>query len=216
MEKRRYEFTLYTYSELSGEAQAKALMDYQKSVMEFDNTYFIEHSLRRLEDIFEVKFCDWEIYRIGCIKNKGYVEIRGDKWFSPHGEDPLHFTGLRLRKFIINNFYDKLTEPKIYTKDWVKKWKSKIHRDRYYTNTGYYADEEIAEPIFDFIEGRGNANNIYDLMEECLLRGLKCMEREIQEELSEEHLEDITDVNNWLYLEDGTFFSAPHGGVEIN
>lgn len=219
METVRYEFDLYDYEELSSEAQSKALNDYAKFAREECALLIdlVSSGFTRLTRIFNVRFEGWKLDFFGNIENRGYVVAVGDIWHNSHYSDPAELRGLRLRTFIINNFYDEITQYKKYSnKDFRRKRISKIICIRKCVLSGLNSDNKILEPLYNFIDGIGDMDkDIFDLLGDCLMEGLKYMTSEIQYTMSEESLIKLSNTNEWKYLKDGTIFSTPQGGVRV-
>jgi hypothetical protein len=115
-------------------------------------------------------------------------------------------TGLRLRKFIINNFYSNLYESKLIYKKRYKVRKSKLFKNRCCVLTGVCYDESILQPVYNLIE---NYSNEYDsltfeqLIRDCLYSLRKDIDSEIEYNQSEEAILETIDANDYEFDANG-------------
>ena len=158
------EIKLYEFSELSEDAKQNAINEYKNSDHE-DQFYFDEiiQSAKKVIEIFGFEF------------GREYSTIKTMNI----DDDVLSLSGLRLQKYIYNNFYHELFTPKIYSL-WSKKEKSfKHHKDGFpvlkrrhsrifKTNdcvlTGVCYDMDILKPVYDFLENPCKNTTFEDLI----------------------------------------------------
>lgn len=205
------DFRVYNYSELSKEAKERAYNDYS------DNPEFqemvsgwewrdAEETIKQFERVFDVEV-HWN-FELGnyCVRRIKF----GNSWQNER------LSGERLRRYIVNNFYDCITSPRtMYSRksDYRVRRTSKISVERFNCPlTGVCYDNAILQPIFDFIDGRSH----YDrggcpcayLIEDCFNSLFKDVQSSIEGYLSKEYFEEEIAMGT-LYFKDGTVFNYP-------
>ena len=93
--------------------------------------------------------------------------------FSNYSEEEEELCGVRLLKFIVNNYWHSLFKPKTYWygKDFNKQRRSRISVTEDCVLTGYCADMDILKPIYDFLKAPDKHTNLHDLMDPLLQQG---------------------------------------------
>lgn len=121
------------------------------------------------------------------------------------------FTGHRLAKYIINNFWDDIHSRKSYPKVISRSGKygykirhSNIQVIRDFSLTGYYIDDVILEPIYAFIDHPVNGPSLSDLVREGISRFDREVERDYYEYYSMERFLEVCEENDYRFLKDGT------------
>jgi hypothetical protein len=76
-------------------------------------------------------------------------------------------TGHRLAKWLYNNYYHQITKDKWYYKNNKSRY-SKIQISKDCVLTGYYMDDYILQPIYDFIDKPIEGYTINDIINDCL------------------------------------------------
>jgi hypothetical protein len=209
------ELTLYKFSELSNEAKENAINYYLNNIQEYQYIYDeAENSIKAFNDIFSVNsgLHSWLDYRLNSID-----------------DNILELTGLRLRKYLINNFAYVLYKPK-YIKDtnghkigkmFIFKHSinykgekrtsiySKLNKTNEYTLTGVDYDMELLRPFYEFIDNyKENIKGYeYYTFEDLISHGyhnLKtAIENEIEYNNSEEAIEGFYEANQFEFKENG-------------
>lgn len=181
----KLQVNVYRVNELSESGKKKAHDDWT------DYTWYpyLDDNQKTL-DIFREIFCPNE----GC-------SIYSDR----------KFTGHRLAKYIINNFWDDINSRKAYSKVISRSGKygykirhSNINFIRDCSLTGYYLDEVILEPIYAFIDHPVNGPSLSDLVREGISRLSREVDRDYYEYYSMERFLDVCEENEYRFLEDGT------------
>lgn len=211
---------IYKFEELSKEAQEKAIENYRNNYLTFDFIYSdAESTVKAFCDAFGVK-----------SGSRSWLDCNT----SNIDDDILQLTGLRLRKYILNNFGDTLykrkylksffseTEPKIWhplrsykkifsrhqNKDgfWVT-YRSKMFFEKSCNLTGMCYDDDMMRPIYDFLELRTfGSTNFEDLFNECFGAMRNTLEREEEYMHTDEYISGEIESNEYEYTEEGNKF----------
>ena len=129
---------------------------------------------------------------------------------SLNDEEIDEFSGLRLYKYLINNYWRCLFKHKIYYhKDYFTNGKKRLS-NIFYTNdcvlTGVCSDEAILEPIYNFLKKPNEYTNFLSLMRECLDSFFKYCSSCIEDYESEENFIEICKENDYTFLSNGVRF----------
>lgn len=193
---------VYSVEELSERALERAYYDWY-SDSEYPWGEDNERTLLEFEKIFPVKVTEWE-YGGG-----GYKYIR---FHLTCEEDVAKLKGVRLAKYIWNNYRHNLYKGKYYSKGKYEGGKyqhvsrrSKIILEKSCPLTGYYIDYDILKPIWDFLDSPRDIT-FWDLMGECLERWLRACENDYDYYFSLSNFMEIAKVNEWEFYEDGSRF----------
>lgn len=196
---KKREITVYNISELSEKAFEKAYSDF------CSNDYYPwfsenEATINAFCEIFPIKAKDWEYgYR-------NYVNCE----FTEEAEIA-ELTGIRLLKYLVNNYWHILYPPKQY---WIcngrvncvgqnaKHRKSKVFCEPNCSLTGYCIDYDILEPLIDFIK-KPNETDFEQLLYECLQSWVYACNKDFEYYYSEESFREIAELNDYEYDENG-------------
>lgn len=197
--------TVYSVNELSDKALEKAYYNWLR------HWEYLSHSdnmatLNKFKDIFPVK-----------IKKFSYGDGTHDiEWeFNSHSE-LLDMTGLRLRTYIINNYWSDLfkgkyfslwskteKEPKNPNIGKLKLRRSKVLFDNSCVLTGYWTDEEILDPIYKFLKTPDKGVNFEYLLNDCLETfGIACG-KDHEATSTIKTFKDEVEANDWEFFENG-------------
>lgn len=208
---------IYKFNELSESAKQKAINDFRDKGIETDFIYSdAENTVNAFCAAFNVKTGrhSW----LECSLN--------------HIEDNiLNLNGLRLRKYILNNFGSSLykgkylnsffseTEPKIwhplrsYKKTFSRRenkngfwitYRSRMFFEKSCNLTGVCYDDDIMQPIYNFLELRTfDGTTFEDLIEECFSSLKNSIEKEIEYRESDEAITEDIEANDYDFLENG-------------
>lgn len=194
------ECVVYTVDELTEDAREKAFNSYCENVgyvWGTDN----EKTLDEFAKVFSLKIIDWNYGN-----NTNYIRWGYE---GPYDEAPeLEFTGVRLLKYLYNNFYNDITSGKYYSSFKGVSRKSKVLMDRDCELTGYYLDTEMLAPIYNFMDDmRKYPNKTFrNLLQEALDNWLKYCSKDIDNHYSMEYFMKEANDNDWEYFSDGTMF----------
>jgi hypothetical protein len=204
--------TVYSIDELSCEAKEKALSEIRSSYEPaWMNEYF--ESMKQGIDAFGFTLKNWRI-DYSCAA-RSHVSVKSD-----HTDEINELTGVRLRTFILNNFYHVLFERKKYVmkttsykKDGFgntipdkseKRRISKIFfKETCCPFTGYCGDEDFLDPIREFILDPCKYTTLPDLIESCIEEVLESMENDYDNQMSDEYLTEYAEVNGYQFTENG-------------
>jgi hypothetical protein len=184
---------VYKFDELSGDAKEKAL----EWARETDYPWLDENknSLDEFEKIFPVSVGRWEYG--GCCWS--YIN------FSMTCEDEIsELSGLRLAKYLWNNYSDELYTRKRYSKG-AKFRYSRIILEADCVLTGYYMDEVILEPIYDFLK-KPDGRTFQRLMKDCLDSWVSACNKDFEAYYDNESMEDFIRANEYEFDESGRFY----------
>ena len=195
--------TIYEFSELSEDAKQTALNEYrQTNDDDFFRTELVE-SIKKLIDLFGLKsgreWCDLSTSHMDdCI---------------------LELKGLRLRTYLINNYWGDLYKGKYYSL-WSKTEKSfkhykegypvlksrhsKVMFDNCCVLTGVCFDDDILAPIYDFFASPKNDTTFADLIgeiENAISGAFRSNEEWVN---SDEYITDVFEANQYEFDEDGS------------
>ena len=197
---RKIEISVFKFSELSEKAKQNALAEYQN-----DGEYFWADENRQTLESFADRF--------PITINKWSYGGRGEGVFFTFNEsDEIEeLNGVRLRTYLINNYYDILFERKpqgAYTKnEKTGKWSYKrLSRITFVETscpfTGYCVDEDILDPIRTFVN-KPNSTNFKELIDECFDSWVRACNADYEYQFSEEAYSEHCEANEYEFDESG-------------
>lgn len=202
MHMREITMKVYSVEELSERALSRA---YDNWCMNSDYPWGEENrkTLLEFERIFPIEVTDWQY-------GGGYKYVR----FNMTCEDEVaELEGVRLAKFVWNNYRTDLYKGKYYSKGKFINGKyqyvsrhSKIILEKDCPLTGYYLDYDILKPIWDFLDSPRPNITFRDLMKECLEEWLEACENDYNDYYSKETFIEVAKANEWEFYEDGSKF----------
>lgn len=188
-------FKIYKLDELTKEARNKA---YSKWQQDFDYVYESENeaTLHAFIQIFNINVDRWS-----------YDDYSYSYYLISHySEEEDNLKGVRLMKYLVNNYWNDLYIPKTY---FGHNHKAKRNSRVFVTNdcvlTGVYIDHEILQPIYDFLKTPDDTT-LYELMDRCLDNFFKACRDDMKYQVSEEAFAEFCEDNNYEFLYDGTLF----------
>jgi hypothetical protein len=211
---------IYKFEELNKEAQEIAIENYRNNNLTFD---FIYSDAESTVEAFCVAF---------DVKSGSRSWLDCD---TSNIEDAvLELTGLRLRKYILNNFGDVLYKRKYLKSGSNSKTLKPFHRMRkqteiksgsnkglfysaYYSNickvaqncnlTGMCYDDDMMQPIYDFLELRTfDSTDFQDLLNECFDAMRTTLEKEKDYMYTDEYISEEIEANGYEFTEEGNKF----------
>lgn len=204
------ETTIYNFSELSETAQQNAINYFRHHS---DNSFEfadIINSVKKLIDIFDLK------------TGREYTDIR----YSHIEDNILELSGVRLYKYILNNYGSYLFKPKyikiIHKAVNYKQFICKQHKDckgEIYTQlyskyiktdcgvlTGVCYDDDILKPIYDFLKNPCKHTTFEDLIQD-IENAISKTFQDTEEWLnSDEYITDMIEANEYEFTEDGKLY----------
>lgn len=214
------EYTVFEYKELSDKAKERAYTNWlQERYYPFrsDN----EKTLRMFERIFPIAIKDW-----GYDSQNGNIDFEFDET-----EIIENLSGFRLSKYIWNNYKEHIFKGKYYGRlspfdkngnkieiskehpigqRHIKRY-SKVLFDTCGVLTGYCLDDDILEPIYNFLNKPNNGINFYDLMQQCLNSWVGSCVMDCEANESEETFINEIENNDNMFLENGDLFNESKG-----
>jgi hypothetical protein len=185
---------LYSFDELSENAQEKVISTWRDNDLYFwdsENT----NSLNAFCKIFDIKIKDYEYGYRNYINSSFNLSL-----------DILEFKNVLAYKYLWNNYKSDVFKPKYYYKN-GKKRLSKIQLNNDCVLTGYYIDNEILAPIYDFLEKPDNSS-IEDLLNDCLNNWLSACRKDYEYWNSAECIREEIKDNDYLFLANGQLSSS--------
>lgn len=200
---------VYKFDELTEVAQSKAIENFRVG-HEYPWGSENESALDAFAEEFGLEIITWAY----GMRDKG-ISFRCN-----HKDEVKDLHGARLLSYLHNNF--TLFSPKYYGKlfDCEKDEQHPIgkeHKKRYSKAlgetyncpfTGYWIDNELMHPIWEFITSKGfNEHTTFrELMEECLNSWVDACDRDFESSFTDEHLREDIEANEWEFTEEGEMF----------
>lgn len=205
--------TVYTVSELSDGAKAEAYHNWLQG-WDYHRADDNEASLKAFADVFPVSVGDWEYGGY----SRPYIQ-----WDFTEDDDIKALEGQRLATYIYNNYWTFITKGRYYSL-WSKKDKNPYYREgghapygdlktRYSRVlietegacpfTGYYMDNVLLSPIFEFLKKPVAHMDFEDLLELCLDGWVDACNSDREESSSMEAFEEQAEANGYEYYENG-------------
>lgn len=185
---------LYTFDELPESVQDKIIYNWRT-----DDEYFWSgenyDSLKAFCDIFRINIINYEYGYQNYINASTSLD-----------DDILELSGIKLAKHLWNNYKNYLFKPKYYYRN-GKMRNSKIQFDNDCILTGYYIDNEILGPIYDFLDKPDN-RNFDELLEDCTQSWLSACRKDYDYWMSRECIIDDIKSNDYLFTANGELESS--------
>ena len=220
---RTQEITIFTFEELTPEAQHHAIEKYRNSSYDNFCGQEYEDTLKAFKKLFPVKVRDWQVDP--CCYS--YCDM-----YSQASDEINDLSGLRLFKYLINNFGGTLYKRKYLGSLKTQNQPHSRHRmvknveisrgtnkGKFYASvysncrteqccnlTGVYTDESILQPLYDFLQAPNKNTTFADLMEECGNAWASAFSKSIEHENSDEYIKDCLINNDYEYTEEGNLY----------
>ena len=154
-------------------------------------------TLRAFEKILPIEIKNWQY---GDRNDINFVMCCADEIKT--------LSGVRLLKYITNNYYKALCKGKYYLKPSTrttpaKGRRSKIIMDNCCVLTGYHMDDFILEPIYKFLKHPVSYTNFEDLVSECLWAWVYACRDDYEYAYSDTALIEQMECNEYLFDIDG-------------
>ena len=207
---RTIQTNIYEFHELSEDSKNVAIENYRRKYGgETDHIYNEAHqTVKAFHEVFRTK----EGNRSWLDVNTGQVE-----------DDVCNMQGLRLHKYILNNFYSQLYLKKKYrltskTRNEllrcpiIKSRYSKLSFENCCVLTGWCYDDSILEPIYQFLEkfqekaGYYSSMDFNELMGDCFHALKKDLDSEVEAMQQDEYITENIEANNYEFTENGQSF----------
>ena len=185
---------VYQFNELDEDIKEKVLNTFRA----WDNYGWHDSNndtLKAFEKVFPVTVKDYDYTYHNDINFRVYVD-----------EDIEDLRGVRLMKFIINNFGDSLFK-KAYLRTIKGKARySKIKIDTCCVLTGYCIDDDILEPVYNFLKKPDKNQSLGDIINDCLWSFIHACNRDYEYSNSDEALTEFIEANEYEFTIDGEIF----------
>src|SRR5699024_716261 len=202
---------IYEVHELSEEARDEAYYNWQLH-SDYPWGQVNEESLSAFIDVFPISVNDWQ-----------YDQFTGHISFDfESDEDIEELSGIRLMKYIYNNYWSNITSGRFYSL-WSKKDKNPYYTENGHAPwgklktryskimvsmdncpfTGYHIDGALLQPIFKFMDNPCEYTTFNDLMDECLNNWVSDCVKDYEYCSSMEYFEDYCEANNMEFDEYG-------------
>jgi hypothetical protein len=210
---------LYSFNELSQAAKEKVIQEIRNNnPNDYDYIWNDAHkTVKEFHKIFPTKegLNSWLDYK---LTNFDYED------------EILNLSGLRLRKYILNNFGSYLFKAaykgSLKTNDYVSHkriksplelnsvgnrfnpYYSAIFKDNSCVLTGVCYDDDLLNPIYKFLESdyKNESINLKYLFDECFHSLKKSIESEIEWNESDEGIKDFIESNDYEFTEEGGIY----------
>lgn len=196
------EVTVYTFDELSEKAQDKAIEDFRTDV---DYPWGGEDrdTLNAFEKVFPVKIKDWSYGGQGSYISFDFNQPWEDGFYHDGEYEEVELYRIRLRTYILNNYYETLFPPKYLGYVKGKSIYSKINREFTCSFTGFCRDMNILDPLINFIKKPVPGKTLEDLMRDCLDSWLDACDKDYEWQSSDECIRETIKANNYEFDEYG-------------
>lgn len=193
METRTYK--VFKYDELEEEGKEKARERFREGN---EYPWFSEcrDSLKGFEKALPIKINDYS-----------YGDDRACIRFIVTDDNLQGLKGLRLRTWLINNFWSKLEKGKYIYQGGIsantKSRYSKLTKEVCCPLTGYFMDESLLDPIRDFLKSPDKSLTFEDLVKDCFHSFARSVADDIEYQNSDEVIEETIRANDYNFTSDG-------------
>jgi hypothetical protein len=207
---------LYSFNELSEAAKEKAIQKVRNNNPN-DYSYIYDEAYKTVKEFHKIfptslGLRSWLDYRNNLDK------------------DIINLTGLRLHKYILNNYgnylfkaayrgslstnehisHKRIKSPLEVNKEGNRfnTYYSAIFKDNSCVLTGVCYDDDLLKPIYQFLESncKDESINIIDLFDECFNSLRKSIESEIEWNESDEGIKDFIESNDYEFTKEGKIY----------
>jgi hypothetical protein len=198
---------IYSFNELSDKAKDRAINDYRNKG--YDNQFYYDEIIESCKAVYELFGFDFGLK---------YTDIRTGQI----DDNILELSGVRLYTYIMNNYGNKLFKPK-YIKciDRHVYWKPFICKRKEYqsgpctfiysrnfvstdcTLTGFCYDNDILQPVYDFLKKPGISTTFEDIIKEIENAIQKTFDNMDEWLNSDEFISDHFCANDYEFTENG-------------
>ena len=149
-------------------------------------------------------FCE----RLGIVcRNWRYDAYNYSYDYRSRQEDCIdRLNGWRLATYLTNNHWSDLYAPKYFWKG-TKGRKSRIFIDTCCPLTGYYIDNYILAPMYDFLKSPSENVTFDNLINACLRSFFRACRDDMESTQTMEYFVEECNAHNWEYLSDGKLFN---------
>ena len=191
-------YNIFLLGELPTAARETAYSEWL-STFEYSWSSDNRNTLDAFERIFNIKVTNWSYD--ACEYSYRFT--------SQYSAEEEELSGIRLLKYLVNNYWHTLFKPRTYylKGNFKKQRKSRVLTDSSCVLTGYCADEDILKPIYHFLNSPDTDTTLYDLMDKCLDSFFKSCRDDMKYQCSEECFEESCEANRYEFLENGKMYN---------
>lgn len=211
---------VYQFSELDNTAKEKAISQFRNNGIDTDYIYDDAHeSVKAFHELFNTK-----------EGNRSWLECNTNSI----DDNVLQLTGLRLQKYIWNNYGQSLYKGKFYnyknntpnklvhkriksiyytnSNSWGNYYYSAITKDNSCVLTGVCYDNSLLHPIYDFLENYNAKKDYYSymdfetLMNDCFTELEKDIENEVEAQNEDSAIIETIEGNDYEFTKEGNRF----------
>lgn len=190
------EITLYKFDELSSEAQQNAIDKWRETDTEYFFSHDNEASLKAFTDIFPIQVRD---FSYDAYSHSERVLYSGEA-------DYQTLSGPRLVAHIQNNYGHVLYPAKVYRLKSGKTRKSRILKDTEMVMTGYYMDNHLLDPIYDFLKSGDKNTDFEDLLSSCIYEWGKACQADCHYQQTAEYIKETIIANEYDFTSEGELY----------
>lgn len=193
---------VYKFNELSKQSQQKAIEKYQETQEFFWVDEWISSIKNGLKN-FGAKLTDWSISYTSYDRSSFSIEN--------NNENTEELTGLRLRTWLLNNYYSNFFEGKPYgvyqknpnTGRWFHPRISKvIFKETCCPFTGYCGDENFMDIFREFIK-KPDGRNLDELLNDAVEKTIKGLQDDCESQQEDEYIAEHMEANGYEFTQDG-------------
>lgn len=185
---------LYSFDELSEEAQRRAWMNYAENISDFGWSEDYRATLEAFENAFDVTVSNWHVDENGF----------GFKFY--HHRENETFEWIRFAAWVWNNYGDKILTGKYYGKisngRHIKRY-SRATVEHTCSLTGFCADLDIMAPMIRCIHYKEAFFTYDQLIGACLESFFEAWRADMEYQTSLEAFEERCTANEWEFYESG-------------
>jgi len=200
--------TVYSISELSDSAKQKAHRQYLNKGFEY---FWLDEylaSLKKFAEYFNLKIKNYSLGGYDCIVEYSLMSIDNQ-------DEIENLSGLRLARYIHNNFYYYMFKGKYYSlwsktdknpKNNLEKLKSRHSKIQLVCDcpfTGMCGDMDLLHPILEFLKKPDSRITFTDLMDQCINNFIKSVESDCEYQESLQYFIEHAEANAYEFTEDG-------------
>lgn len=199
---RTIQTNIYSFYELSKEAQERAFNEWL-SYAEYPYFDDFNETVKEFESLFNGYI---RIKEVNYTYGRGYFRSNFD-------EDVENLSGVRLAKYLWNNYGDSLYKGKYYASNYNPNRELKTRRSKVIFQcecplTGCYTDCLILDELIKFMHRPEPGITLIDLLERCLDTFASKASDNIESWYCMDVFNDECEVNDWEFLENGDRYYA--------
>lgn len=197
---------VYKFNELTTEGKEKAIEAYRNSNYECDYHWLTSEAMATIKaglEAFNCDLADWSI----DFQNASSWKVN----FNIENLDAVQdFSPIRLKTYLLNNFYDNFFAPKHYG-DYKERKSGKWSYARYSKIfkvetdcpfTGVCYDYNFLEPFRKFIQSP-DRSDFEELVNDAVQSVIRCVESEIEYQNTDEAITETIEANEYEFLANG-------------